>query len=67
MRKMDCLFKGKDGVCIRWGKKNRSTKTAFVEWNEKEAKIFFFFPGVKVELMEKMQMNLTIHASLLIN
>lgn len=42
---MDWLFKGKDGVCIRRGKKNGSTKTAFVEWNEKEAKIFFFSWG----------------------
>lgn len=33
----------------------------------KKKQRFFFFPGVKVELMEKMQMNLTIHASLLIN
>lgn len=29
--------------------------------------LFFFFSGVKMELMEEMQMNLTIHASLLIN
>lgn len=47
---------------VNCSEKNGSTKPGFVKWNERKQR---FFPEVKVEMMEKMQMNLTVQASLL--